>query len=578
MKEYKYINFKHLLEYFVSHLEWCNNRDESFVGYQLYIKPLLDAKKFTYSGNGWKGGTVQKQIEQWANFEEYIICISIYAANYQSKACYLNWKDTWINVRPIWNDGHIVKLYLSKEETSSAKEERTRSIIELGLFDGKEPNIVLKAFFDEYEKMMLEYDGKYLNKLKMEMIETLTQILSIKKNIILQGAPGTGKTYNTAALALSICGEIIPEKHEDVMKRFEELREEGRIGFCTFHQSMDYEDFVEGIKPVKTDDGELYFKVEDGIFKKISKIADNPKQVKQLKTIDVAFDDLIQDIIDGKIKTLTLKNGENSKELSVSSQMTIKWKTSKDKIDVNCVSKERFLKLCEVYNSKESLNSMNNINESIRKIIGGCNTTYYWAVANYLFGKIGDVQTNAEPKKNYVLIIDEINRGNVSKIFGELITLLESDKHSDGNHPIKVILPYSKESFSVPSNLYIIGTMNTTDRSVGNIDYAVRRRFAFKTLRSDKEILICKYGEESKQVKLFDAVYTFLNDDKKHLDMDIDDMMVGHSYFFADNDNELKLKLEFEIIPLIREYSKDGIINVKRDELESVFNDWKNTI
>ena len=221
---------------------------------------------------------------------------------------------------------------------------------------------------------------------------------------------------------------------------------------------MDYEDFVEGIKPIKPDDGELYYRVEDGIFKTMCK---------------------------------------------------------------NAINKD---------------------------------------------------------SQNYVLIIDEINRGNVSKIFGELITLLEADKRCGGDHPIKVTLPYSKESFGVPSKLYIIGTMNTTDRSVGSIDYAVRRRFAFVTLKANKQILVDKYGEESKQVKLFDYVYSFLNDDKKHPDMDIDDLMVGHSYFMADDDNELKLKLEYEIIPLIREYNKDCIINVKKDELEKAFNDWKAAI
>ena len=292
---------------------------------------------------------------------------------------------------------------------------------------------------------------------EMEKIKQYTQILSLKKNLILQGAPGTGKTYNTAALALSICGEPVPDKHEDVMKRYEELRKEGRIGFCTFHQSMDYEDFVEGIKP-KTENGTITYEVEDGIFKEISDRA-----------------------------------REND-------------------------------------------------------------------------------------DKNHVLIIDEINRGNVSKIFGELITLLEADKRIGEAHPIKVILPYSKEEFGVPSNLYIIGTMNTTDRSVGNIDYAVRRRFAFVTLKADRQILVGKYSEDSKQVQLFDKVSDFLNDDKKHVDMDFEDLMVGHSYFMADDAEELKLKLEYEIIPLIEEYQKDGIINVKKEDLEKEFENWKGII
>ena len=568
-KEEKYIYFKHLLEYFISHLEWCNNSDTSFIGYDKYIKPLLDAKEFKYSGQGWNGAQIQEQIEQWSHYDEYTICINVYGANYQSNACYLNWEGTWINVRPFWDNGHIVKLYLSKEEKTSAKEEKIKTIQELGLFDNIEPNKSIRDFFDEYEKMILEYDGIYYNKYKMEQIKTLAQILNLKKNIILQGAPGTGKTYNTAALALSICGETIPEKHADVMKRYDELQKEGRIGFCTFHQSMDYEDFVEGIKPVKPDEGELFYKVENGIFKNLCKIATNPKQVKQTKSLEAAFDDLVQDIIDEKIKTIELKNGNKSKELSVSSQMTIKWKTNEGNITANCVSKDRLLKLCEVYNTKKAIESMSNINESIRNVIGGCNTSYYWAVANYLLDKIGNEQKDIEPDKNYVLIIDEINRGNVSKIFGELITLLESDKRIGGDHPIKVTLPYSKESFGVPSNLYIIGTMNTTDRSVGTIDYAVRRRFAFVTLESKEEVVEEHYKhDESLQKKalvLFRAIKSYLQRHK--FEMDIEDLMIGHSYFMAKDEEELDLKWKFEIVPLLREYYKDGIINqdVKAD-------------
>ncbi|MBR4453183.1 MAG: AAA family ATPase [Bacteroidales bacterium] len=446
---------------------------------------------------------------------------------------------------------------------------------------GNVEDIAEKAINELYELDKLI--GKTIKQIINNMntyteIEKLTQLLQLKKNIILQGAPGTGKTYNTAALALSICGEVIPKTHDDVMKRYEELQKEGRIGFCTFHQSMDYEDFVEGIKPIKPDEGEMYYKVEDGMFKIMSKVATNPQQVKQAKTINSAFDDLIQDIIDGNVKNLPMKNGSTSSDLSVSSQLTIKWKTGNGNIDVNCVSKDRILKLCEVYDSTEKIKAIANINESIRNIIGGCNSSYYWAVANYILKKIGKENIGIEKTQNYVLIIDEINRGNVSKIFGELITLLETDKRLGGDHPIKVTLPYSKELFGVPSNLYIIGTMNTTDRSVGNIDYAVRRRFAFVTLKADRQILVSKYGEDSKQVQLFDSVFTFLNDDKKHPDMDIDDLMVGHSYFMADTDNVLRLKLEYEIIPLIREYSKDGIINVKKDALENAFNDWKTVI
>ena len=115
-KENKYINFKHLLEYFVSHLEWCNNNDTSFIGYNIYIKPLLDAKKYKYAGQGWNGDQIQEQIKQWAHYEKYTICINVYGANYQSNACYLNWEGTWINVRPLWDNDHMSNYTSAKKK------------------------------------------------------------------------------------------------------------------------------------------------------------------------------------------------------------------------------------------------------------------------------------------------------------------------------------------------------------------------------------------------------------------------------------------------------------------------------
>lgn len=479
----------------------------------------------------------------------------------------------------------------------------------------------------------------YVEKLKLlfvdNYIKQFTDILHLKKNIILQGAPGTGKTYNTAALALSICGETIPEKHEDVMKRYEELRKEGRIGFCTFHQSMDYEDFVEGIKP-KTVNEQVSFEIEPGIFKTMCENAKSIITEKKSEKIDFS-----------KTRVFKMSLGEKGKNDAEifdycleNNVVGLGWGGDKD--FSQCKTREDFKALddtwgafaMEVFKQWMQIGDIILISDGTKSVkaiariagdyefrkdapIDMCqfrkvewlytgdlipisklydkNLSQQSIYAFYFtprYGKpdyngtikvdvINDIITGKvddETPQNYVLIIDEINRGNVSKIFGELMTLLEADKRLGGDHPIKVTLPYSKESFGVPSNLYIIGTMNTTDRSVGNIDYAVRRRFSFVTLKADRQILVNKYGEKSKQVQLFDAVFAFLNDDKKHPDMDIEDLMVGHSYFMADDDNELKLKLKYEIIPLIREYSKDGIVNVKKDELEKAFDDWKTAI
>lgn len=152
-----------------------------------------------------------------------------------------------------------------------------------------------------------------------------------------------------------------------------------------------------------------------------------------------------------------------------------------------------------------------------------------------------------------VLIIDEINRGNISKILGELITLLESDKREGTENAISTILPYSGYEFSVPSNLYIIGTMNTTDRSTGAVDYAIRRRFAFVTLTADEKLLEADYPNS---ISLFRAVWHFI---KQHTTetLDMDDLMIGHSYFMTD---DLPMAWEYEIRPLLVEYYKDGLL------------------
>lgn len=199
-------------------------------------------------------------------------------------------------------------------------------------------------------------------------------------------------------------------------------------------------------------------------------------------------------------------------------------------------------------------------------------------IYKYSSGIFKDICTRAENdlSHNYILIIDEINRGNVSKIFGELITLLEADKRWTGNNDdYESVVLSSKEMFRVPDNLYIIGTMNTTDRSVGTIDYAVRRRFAFVTLEPDLNV-VKEYSKAIKAVDLFCEVSKYIGEYKA--DDDFDDLMVGHSYFIAKDDNELKLKLEYEIIPLLEDYRKDGLLNISKDEADTKYIVWKNIV
>lgn len=424
--------------------------------------------------------------------------------------------------------------------------------------------------------------------------EMYRKLLYNKKNLILQGAPGTGKTYNTAALALSICGvkngdifnvnengKDIPytmdfSNHSVVMKRYEQLHydsknnPDGQIAFCTFHQSMDYEDFVEGIKP-KTEDGAITYDIEDGIFKKISDRA-LANYEDSLKTID---DLQKQKNIQEKIKDFLVTAQENGTEIST--QLGYKFiitEISDKNVNLEIITEKTIngaqiknstrsislTELTEILEKEIPINKVRDITNYFNRKISSRRDYYTFYIANEINKiKTKTVEVQKIELQNYVLIIDEINRGNVSKIFGELITLLEADKRLGGEHPIKVTLPYSKDEFGVPSNLYIIGTMNTTDRSVGNIDYAVRRRFAFVTLKSKREIVENKWGtDDCKAVRLFDAVKSFI--EKNKYDMDIEDLMVGHSYFMANDDSELELKWQYEILPLLNEYIKDGIL------------------
>lgn len=245
-------------------------------------------------------------------------------------------------------------------------------------------------------------------------------------NQILFGPPGTGKTYNTMNMALDIVGsQWDKEPRDKARKEYQKMLDAGQIVFVTFHQSMSYEDFIEGIKPEPTKDGQITYKVKNGIFKELCAKAENDKS------------------------------------------------------------------------------------------------------------------------QNYVMIIDEINRGNVANIFGELISLIEDDKRLGASEELRAELPYSHTAFSVPKNVYIIGTMNTADRSVEALDSALRRRFTFKEMMPKLELV----PEENNVRNIFEIINQRIEvlKDREH--------QIGHSYFMGVKNNEdLKAVFYDKIIPLLQEY------------------------
>jgi len=341
-------------------------------------------------------------------------------------------------------------------------------------------------------------------------------------NLILFGPPGTGKTYSTINKALEITGDNIDSKsRQEIKDLFDTRMKEGQIVFTTFHQSLSYEDFVEGIKPIEPekDDDPVIYRVEYGILRNLCiEAAFEIAMLRETKTTEevldfsILYDKFVEDveekILNGKPVELETKSGGAVMVDSISSQGNFIIKHH-DGTRTYTVSKTRLSKLQAKI---KDLDEVSNINNQFRAIIGGNNSSAYWSVLNaikqgkqvrepikeeriYTFEDKKEVvfslsKADYQNKnvKPFVLIIDEINRGNVSQIFGELITLIEEDKRFGKNEGLEVTLPYSKEKFGVPPNLYIIGTMNTADRSVEALDTALRRRFSFEEILPDPEL------------------------------------------------------------------------------------------
>ena len=405
-------------------------------------------------------------------------------------------------------------------------------------------------------------------------------------NQILYGPPGTGKTYSTINKALKIL-DIDPNglQRVEVKKLYEQKVEEGRIVFTTFHQSMAYEDFIEGIKPITPEkEGDpVIYRVEEGVFNRLCINAafslakhNESEGIENVLDFSLAFDNFVQELeeklVTQEIVELDTKAGGKVIVDSISQNGNIIIKHHGG-IRTYTVSKARSSQLQYAISD---LNEVDNINDQFRSIIGGSNSTTYWAVLNAIRNKKQLSKGILKTERNYtweektevvkalknkdyrdkqadpfVLIIDEINRGNVSQIFGELITLIEPDKRLGRPEAIQIQLPYSKLPFGVPPNIYIIGTMNTADRSVEALDTALRRRFVFEEVMPKPELLenITYNGFKLKQV---------LETINGRIEVLLDrDHTIGHSYFIklqSGDTTGLLNVFQNSIIPLLQEY------------------------
>ncbi|MCH3788522.1 McrB family protein [Campylobacter jejuni] len=384
----------------------------------------------------------------------------------------------------------------------------------------------------------------------------------IPLNQILYGPPGTGKTYHTIDKALEILGENL-ESRDEKKAKFDEYVRKGQIVFTTFHQSYGYEEFVEGIKPIIDNDEnsqEVKYDVKDGIFKELCD--------KSLKNYILSMQN--ENEIDLDKLIFEFANYINQDFLNKGNEFPLENKVSIKKILLNFKDEYRSFSLGGSIKSPQSLTidiiKRDYLNFKNKKILSfkdikpkydsqsdyHGNAIYYFMFYNKLkeFENIQNekFKIKKEILKSYIIIIDEINRGNVSKIFGELITLIESSKRIGEKEELKVTLPYSGEKFGVPKNVYIIGTMNTADRSITSLDTALRRRFEFVEMMPDvsKLSMDCEGINLQELLKAINTRIEYLLDREK---------TIGHAFFVSvENLEDLKKVFQNKIIPLLQEY------------------------
>jgi 5-methylcytosine-specific restriction enzyme B len=359
-------------------------------------------------------------------------------------------------------------------------------------------------------------------------------------NRILYGPPGTGKTHRTVEYAVAILdGEFYSKNATErvlLHERFQQLVASGDIAMVTFHQSLSYEDFVEGLRAVADAEGRISYSVEDGILKQmcLSFGKTNPIVPGQVFSKDYRVMRSTDEIL-----WLRKPNGSDlALPWEVLDELTDLVRTRKVTIQ-DLRNGSTFDKVSQTRLEKYLVNGYKNV---LPEIIA------------YLTQHGREREMIPSPRRK-VLIIDEINRGNVSRIFGELITLIEPNKRTGADEALTVTLPYSKASFGLPKDLYIIGTMNTADRSLSALDVALRRRFEFEEIEPDPAVLD---AVEIEGVNI-GQLLTSLN---SRIEVLLDrDHRLGHAYFMTllDSPDIASLARVFQsrIIPLLQEYFFD---------------------
>ena len=500
-------------------------------------------------------------------------------------------------------------------------------------FKNKPLNLAVQTLFwcmKDYmkEELKNKMTTETNNSSKGTWYDDVVRIWERRKNIVLYGAPGTGKTYDVPELAVRLCDPAFmatDPSREEIVSRYNQLKTEKRIAFTTFHQSLDYEDWIEGLRPVVNENSQVTYEIESGIFKKLCEEAERPVvKDKQVGIADnaVVWKVSLQGTGDNDVRRECMENNHirigwdgygpvisDETDWSVyngEGKQILDAYINKMKIGdivMSCYSSQTIDAIGVVVGDYEFDDSLpnykrvrrvnwlvKNINENIVEMNDGKTMTLGTVYrlnsitldnVKSILEKYNTSSKMEENDKAYVMVIDELNRGNVSKVFGELITLLEADKRKGRINAESVVLPYSKKAFHIPNNVYLIATMNTADRSLGSLDYAIRRRFSFiaekpfgleiegfdEDLFEKVSSLFVKNFDKYKESG-WDQTMKLEPADTLSEEYKPEDVWIGHSYFLMqDEEDNTSNRLLYEIIPLLEEYVRDGVLTAEAQDV-----------
>ena len=495
-------------------------------------------------------------------------------------------------------------------------------------FKNKPLNLAVQTLFwcmKDYmkEKLDKKMTTETNNSSKGTWYDDVVRTWERRKNVVLYGAPGTGKTYDVPELAVRLCDPAFmaaDPSREEIVSRYNQLKTEKRIAFTTFHQSLDYEDWIEGLRPVVNENSQVTYEIESGIFKKLCEEAERP--VVKDKQVGIADNAVVWKVSlagtgDNPVRSDCMKNSyirigwdgygpviSDETDWSVyngEGKQILDAYINKMKIGdivMSCYSSQTIDAIGVVVGDYEFEDKfpnykrvrrvnwlVKNINENIVEMNDGKTMTLgtVYRLNSITLDNVKSIlekyDTSSKMEENdkaYVMVIDELNRGNVSKVFGELITLLEADKRKGRINAESVVLPYSKKGFHIPNNVYLIATMNTADRSLGSLDYAIRRRFAFI---AEKPFGLEVEGFNEELFELVSSLFVKNFDEYKESGWDQtmklepadtlseeykpEDVWIGHSYFLMqdeEGEDNTSNRLLYEIIPLLEEYVRDGVL------------------